>query len=218
MPYPSAAVAQPAQWRREQHNNGRRSMHLSQNHHLPTRFSQLFSDPETDSEDDYSDDGGEHSSDEIEDRRRNFLGRVHSYSKAMHAHTTFQLGSLSRGTLPTYTKTMHAFTLNQLNHHFNEGTTKSATNSPRLDASKSRDTTLLGPGGRTVMLTHKVWSDLSKLGFDEAPRGPSNSPVRRCNPHVRPGVDIGHLRRRSLTEPVPRGHAVGVEMRDFAVA
>ncbi|KAI7277192.1 hypothetical protein KC335_g16 [Hortaea werneckii] len=174
----NVTVSLPSQWRRDQQSNGRRSMHLSQSQHLPTRFSQLFSDPETDSEDDCSEDEGEDSSDEIHDRRHNFLGRVQSYSKAMHAHTTFQLGSLSRGTLPSYTKTMHAFTLNQLNHHFNEGTTKSATNSPRLDASKSRDTTLLGPGGRTVMLTHKVWSDLSKLGFDEAPRGPSNSPVR----------------------------------------
>ncbi|RMY39187.1 hypothetical protein D0866_02094 [Hortaea werneckii] len=178
----------------------------------------LFSDPETDSDDDYSDDEGEDSSDEIADRRRNFLGRVQSYSKAMHAHTTFQLGSLSRGTLPSYTKTMHAFTLNQLNHHFNEGTTKSASNSPERGPSKPRGTMLLGPGGRTVMLTHKVWSDLSKLGLDEAPRGPSNSPVRRCSPHFRPGVDTGHLRRRSLTDPVPRGYAVGVDMRDFAVA
>ncbi|RMY68352.1 hypothetical protein D0863_07180 [Hortaea werneckii] len=187
MPYATAEIAQPVQWRREQQPNGRRSLHLSQSQHLPTRFSQLFSDPETDSDDNFSDDEEEESSDEIEGRRRNFLGRVQSYSKAMHAHTTFQLGSLSRSTLPSYTKTMHAFTLNQLNHHFNEGTTKSASNSPERGTSKPRevsdnDETSQAPNLQSNMTPQSETPDLMQT----LPPELRNRIYELCLPELRP--------------------------------
>ena len=144
--------------------------HETVHRRLPHLFGGRVPGSSSNSSDDASDD-----EEDLEDRRENFLGRVHSYSKLMHAHTSYQLSSLSTGTLPSYTKTMHAFTLNQLNHHRNVAhckATQSAKNSPQLSTASLR-----GVAGQHVMLPSKVCTGLDKLTLDDAPHAPSNTPV-----------------------------------------
>ncbi|EMC92771.1 hypothetical protein BAUCODRAFT_125747 [Baudoinia panamericana UAMH 10762] len=182
----------------------RRSTQLppSQHDHVHRRLPRLFSGhipgSNEDGGDESSDDGSQSEAIELRD---NFLGRVHSYSKLMHNHTRLQLESPTGGTLPSYTKTMHAFTLNQLNHHRVTTTTKSLTASPWL-----------GSESRQSALPSNVCLCLSKLSLGEVPRGPSNTPE-----HGLKSFEGLMVNRRSVTEPAPRGFAVVVQTRDFAL-
>ena len=154
---------------------------------------------ETDSDDGMSDVS---TADEIE-REENFLGRVQSYSKLMHAHTKSQLDSPATGTLPSYTKTMHAFTLNQLNHHGD------------LPKSK-RSISQLGVGDRIVHLPLEACTQLSKLSLEEVPAAPVNTPepMAAGETHC---LDFRETKRRSMTEPIPRDFAMASKSRDFGV-
>ncbi|KAK3679392.1 hypothetical protein LTR78_000953 [Recurvomyces mirabilis] len=166
---------------------------------LPHLFSGFCPGNGTDDEDQISDDDEEPSPESLAPRE-NFLGRVQSYSKLMHAHTQSQLASPSVGTLLSYAKSMHAFTLNQLNH--SQTTTQSARNSPQL-----------GPGGRRMVLRRHICEGLKRLNLGETPN-PANTPVH--------GHSHWHAERRrmgasrSLTEPVDFG--VPVTRKDFAMA
>lgn len=127
-----------------------------------------------------------------------FLGRVHSYSRLMHAHTKSQLARPRVATLPSYQKTMHAFTLNQLNDH--RRASVSENSSPRI-------------------APPKMQVELSKLTLDEVPPAPGNTPEvgsRRGESAVQ-GIDFRKLKRRSLTDPeAVRGVVAGIRARDFA--
>jgi hypothetical protein len=98
------------------------------------------------------------------DNGSNFLGRVQSYSKLMHAHTKAQL---EIGTLPSYTKTMREHTLKQLDAH-KQATGNTASHSPQL-----------GLNGRHMMLPLKICTELTKLSLDEGVKGPSNTPEQK---------------------------------------
>lgn len=167
---------------------------------LPSLFSGTVLGSSADTEDASSDDD-DGSSEDME-RRENFLGRVHSYSKLMHAHTKLQLASPSTGTLPSYTRTMRAFTLNQLHGHNVQQEAKSEAPSPQL-----------GVDGRQLFLPFKICSELSKLGLDDVPRNPSNTPEIGSKDTQR--VDVRMQKRRSVTEPIPRDFAASVKARDF---
>ncbi|KAK3075105.1 hypothetical protein LTR53_001859 [Teratosphaeriaceae sp. CCFEE 6253] len=150
-----------------------------------------------DSSDD--DDNDSETADEASRSREDFLGRAESYSKLMHAHTHAQLRSPSVSTLPSYTRTMHAFTLNQLG--LLDNVTKSANSSPRLSV-----------GSKPASMPRYVCVDVGRLSLDEVPN-PANTP------------EVGHrrlegrwVRKRSVTEPVPREFAANVARKDFALA
>lgn len=134
---------------------------------------------------------------EDESGKSNFLGRVGSYSRLMHAHTKYQLGDVRNHTLPSYMRTMHAFTMNQLNHQQHTTTLNAMQN--------------LRVGGKTVMLPASICSEMTKLGLDNAVPGPPlNTPEIGQNEMV--GIDFRKLKRRSNTEPI------GIKTRDFAVS
>ncbi|KAK5137459.1 hypothetical protein LTR08_008437 [Meristemomyces frigidus] len=167
---------------------------------LPSLFScQMSASPEGD--DDGSQDG---TSPDENERQENFLDRVHSYSKLMHAHTKCQLGSPATGTLPSYTKAMHAFTLSQLNQH--KDVSKSERSSPQLGAS-----------GRHIHLPVKVCMELSKLSLDEVPAAPSNTPEPGETRDMH-GTHLRKMKRRSLTEPIPRDFVLASKCRGFAIS
>lgn len=156
-------------------------------------------------------DGDSPKSEESEEDRAadsGFLGRVHSYSRLMHAHTKEQLARPSISTLPSYQKTMHAFTLNQLNDH--RRISLSETSSPRV--------------GAPLANVPKLNMEFSKLVLDEVPPAPGNTPelggkaVGRGESHVQ-GIDFRKLKRRSLTDPeMVRSLAADVRARDFALS
>ncbi|KAK5125764.1 hypothetical protein LTR85_012040 [Meristemomyces frigidus] len=151
-------------------------------------------------EDDGSDNGDEDTAEESE-RQENFLGRMQSYSKLMHAHTLFQIGSPGTRTLPGYTRTMHAFTLNQLSDH--RRVSRSEVSSPQL-----------GIGGRHMLLPLKVCTELNKLSLDDPP-APSNTPkVGHGNIHE---MDRRSMRRNLVTQPLPRDCVASVASRDFGI-
>ena len=189
------------------------SPHDSLHRRLPSFFSGLVPRSGPNSENVSPDRGSSEDESELADEtedpdepQANFLGRVHSYSKLMHAHTKSQLASPTTGTLPSYTRTMHAFTLNQLNHQ--RTVTKSATNSPQLAAT----------GSRNIILPRRICAELGKLSPDELPHNPSNTP-EQGGQLARRSAEAQRLRKRSLTEPVPRDFAVAsVARKDFAMA
>lgn len=138
------------------------------------------------------------------------LGRVHSYSRLMHAHTKSQLSRPTVGTLPSYQKTMHAFTLNQLNTHRRVSQTRSETSS-------------LHVGARGGLATPpKLQVELTNLMLDEVPRAPGNTPKRDGVVTSRigdvHGIDFRKLKRRSITDSeLVRGIvSSGIDIRDFA--
>ncbi|KAK1066237.1 hypothetical protein LTR12_001725 [Friedmanniomyces endolithicus] len=137
-------------------------------------------------------------SDETEGEE-NFLGRVQSYSKLMHTHTEAQLRRPSTSTLPSYARTMHAHTMNQLSHQHKLATQSAAT------------TPQLGTGRGAVVLPRQVCTELSRMTLDEVPN-PSNTPDLSQR-----GADAPWVRRRSVTEPIPREFAASVAREDFAV-
>ncbi|KAK0925378.1 hypothetical protein LTR29_012202 [Friedmanniomyces endolithicus] len=137
-------------------------------------------------------------SDETEGEK-NFLGRVQSYSKLMHTHTEAQLRRPSTSTLPSYARTMHEHTMNQMNQHHKLATQSAAT------------TAQLGTGRGAVMLLRQVCTELSRMTLDEVPN-PSNTPDLSQR-----GADAPWVKRRSVTEPIPREFAVSVARKDFAV-
>ncbi|KAH9844806.1 hypothetical protein Tdes44962_MAKER01353 [Teratosphaeria destructans] len=142
--------------------------------------------------------------------QENFLGRVQSYQKLIHAHTKSQMRSPTSGTLPSYTRTMYVHTLNQLNVHKNAA----------ISAMASADDGLArGVAGRHMMLPHKICAALDQLGRDEVPAGPSNSPEQTSEGIARLKASLQHRRQRSLTEPVPRDFATTgtVQTRDFGM-
>ncbi|KAF2772834.1 hypothetical protein EJ03DRAFT_348359 [Teratosphaeria nubilosa] len=142
--------------------------------------------------------------------KENFLGRVQSYQKLIHAHTKSQMRSPASGTLPSYTRTMYVHTLNQLNVHKNSA----------ISAMASADDGLTrGVAGRHVMLPYKICTALDKLGRDEVPAGPSNSPEQTSEGIAKLKESLQHRRQRSLTEPVPRDFAMtsAVKTRDFGM-
>lgn len=188
------------------------SPHDSVHRRLPSFFSGLVPRSGSNSENvspdakssDEEDEPGEDTED-ADEPPANFLGRVYSYSKLMHAHTRSQLASPTTGTLPSYTRTMHTFTLNQLNHQ--KIMTKSTTNSPQLAV----------PGGRNIMFPRRLCAALGKLSLDELPHNPSNTP-EQGGQLPRRYAEAQRMRKRSLTEPVPRNFAVSrVARKDFAV-
>ena len=165
---------------------------------LPNLFGcHLPPSPEVD--DDHASDG-QSTPDEAE-QRENFLGRVQSYSKLMHAHTKYQLSSPSTNTLPSYTQTMHSFTLNQLNHH--NDVPKSERASPQR-----------GVSDRHVHLPLKACTELSKLSLSEVPAAPFNTPEPGVLSEAA-AIDFRKTKRRSVTEPIPRDFST--KSRDFAL-
>lgn len=163
-----------------------------------------------------------------------FLGRVHSYSRLMHAHTKSQLARPTVGTLPSYNRTMHAFTLNQLNTHRRTSSTQtqSETSSPRMSVSG-------GTGVARLAVPAKLHAELENLVTDEVPPAPESKPeggdvehevgnvggtsaggvgaVGKGESHVH-GIDFRKLKRRSITDPELVRSAVSsdVRVRDFA--
>ncbi|KAK0335998.1 hypothetical protein LTR91_019825 [Friedmanniomyces endolithicus] len=130
----------------------------------------------------------------------NFLGRVQSYSKLMHIHTEAQLRRPNTSTLPSYARTMHAHTMNQLSHH-HKLATQSAVTTPQL-----------GTGRGAVKLPGQVYTELHKLSLDEVPPNPSNTPDLSQR-----DAGVPWVKRRSVTEPLPREFAMSVARKDFAV-
>ena len=125
-----------------------------------------------------------------------FLGRVHSYSRMMHAHTKSQLARPMISTLPSYQKTMHAFTLNQLKDH--RRVSLSETNSPSV-------------------VPAKLNLDLSKMVLDEVPPAPGNTPEGQRDESIVHGIDFRKLKRRSISDSeAVRGMMAGMRVRDFA--
>lgn len=159
-----------------------------------------------------------------------FLGRVHSYSRLMHAHTKSQLARPDVSTVPSYKKTMHAFTRNQLESHRRASCTQrqSETSSPQLGR---------GAAGARLAVASKLHAELEKLVLDEVPPAPGNTPEigggggaagmggdvgsepHRGESHFH-GIDFRKLRlqRRSITDPdmVRAAVSSGVRVRDFA--
>ncbi|TKA81373.1 hypothetical protein B0A55_02074 [Friedmanniomyces simplex] len=174
---------------------------LSPYREVHNRLPRLFSGhvPGVRSRADAGDDDGSSSDNDEPGDGENFLGRVQSYSKLMHAHSEAQLRRPSISTLPSYARTMHAHTMNQLSHH-HKLATQSATNSPQL-----------GIGGRTMMLPRQVCTELSRLSMEEVPN-PSNTPEVSHQ-----GADARWVRKRSVTEPVSGVFAGSVTRKDFAV-
>lgn len=176
---------------------------------MPRRLHSVFGgvvpgETDTDASPAQSDD----TSHEDEEEASDFLGRVHSYSRLMHAHTRSQLARPATGTLPGYNKTMHAFTLNQLK----ASETQSERSSPQM----------AGVGSAALQV------ELGRLVLDAVPPAPGNSPEiagrvgggeERGESHVH-GIDWRKLKRRSVTDPemVRRAGASAVRVRDFAAA
>ena len=157
---------------------------------------------------------GEHDDETDAEPSPGFLGRassvtsfssLDSYNRLMHAHTKSQLDSPGMGTIPTYTKTMHAHTLHQLHQHRWGSSWSEAGNSRR--------------GSKQLLLTAKVFGELEKLGLDDVPAPPLNTPEPGSGraEAVVVGLDFGKLRRRSLTTSYGVRDYAAVEARDFAV-
>lgn len=141
------------------------------------------------------------------ERQANFLGRVDSYSRLMHAHTRFQLGGPTINTLPSYSRTMHAHTLNQLHAHGSD-----------------TETVTLAQAEPTALLSRQIPTTLARLHLEEPP-APNNTPVTGTvivpglsgtssgllgglsGEWTQSGLDMGKLRKRSTTDPVPRDFA-----------
>jgi len=141
----------------------------------------------------------------------NFLGRVSSYNRLMHAHTKSQLNAPRNGTLPSYRRTMHAFTLNQLNHHRTLG----------VGITQSAPSTAVTSPVQAPAVPSKICTRLNRLNFDEIPHAPSNTPEQSTvrqpeDEDVDMDLPRGILNRRSVTEPLPREHVTAVKVRDFA--
>lgn len=159
---------------------------------LPLRTEQSdSSDPASPPQDSHADDA---------EPSPDFLGRVGSYDRLMHAHTKHQLDSPGTGTIPTYTKTMHAHTLHQLTDH--RRTSKSEASSPQ-------------PASRHAILPGKVSGELTtQASGAQPPLNTPDQPARKVEP-VLLGIDFGKLRRRSLTTPYAARDFAAVESRDF---
>lgn len=116
------------------------------------------------------------------------FGRVHSYSRLMHAHTKVQIESNKRNDIAMAAK---------LNNSRAVSRTRSETSSPHI-------------GAKQAILPSPVCAELQQLTIDEAPVPPCPPPENGHRQEPPIAVKRG-MKQRSTTQPIPRDFAVSAK-------